>query len=60
MGIKGLSKAVIKQAWRESRLSDLPTGSIIGVDVAGWLHKAVVSNARNVWHMGYRSSSLQL
>ena len=45
MGIKGLSKNVIKQVWRDGRLADLPAGTRIGVDAAGWLHKSVVSNA---------------
>ena len=39
MGVKGLSKAVIKQVWRDGALGDLPAGTRIGVDAAGWLHK---------------------
>ena len=42
MGVKGLSKAVIKQVWRDGALGDLPAGTRIGVDAAGWLHKACV------------------
>jgi 5'-3' exonuclease len=45
MGVKGLSKNVIKQVWRDDSLSALPPGTRVGVDTAGWLHKAVVSNA---------------
>ena len=41
MGIKGLSKLVIKQVWRTAKLSDLPAGTRVGVDAAGWLHKGV-------------------
>ena len=48
VGIKGLSKGVIKQAWRDGRLDDLAEGTRIDVDVAGWLHRAVVSNARDI------------
>jgi hypothetical protein len=48
MGIKGLSKNVIKQVWREDSLKSLPAGTRVGVDVAGWLHKAVVSNATDI------------
>ena len=48
MGIKGLSKAVIKQAWRDKRLADLPAGTRIGVVGAGWLHKAVITNAADI------------
>jgi hypothetical protein len=47
MGIKGLSKNVIKQVWRDGRLQDLHDVRI-GVDTAGWIHKAVVSNARDI------------
>ena len=39
MGIKGLSKGVIKQVWRDSKLSDLAQATRIGVDAAGWIHK---------------------
>ena len=46
MGVKGLSKAVIKHVWRDGALGDLPAGTRIGVDAAGWLHKACVSNAQ--------------
>ena len=46
MGVKGLSKAVIKQVWRDGALGDLPEGTRIGVDAAGWLHKACVYNAQ--------------
>ena len=45
MGIKGLSRNVIKLAWREGHLSNLPAGTRVGVDGAGWLHKACVANA---------------
>ena len=45
MGIKGLSRNVIKLAWREGHLSHLPAGTRVGVDGAGWLHKACVANA---------------
>ena len=48
MGVKGLSKAVIKQCWREGRLADLPAGTRVGVDAMGWFHKAIVSNARDI------------
>ena len=48
MGIKGLSKGVIKQVWRDGRLADLAEGTRIGVDAAGWIHKAVVSNATDI------------
>ena len=48
MGVKGLSKAVIKQAWREGRLEDLPADTRVGIDAMGWIHKAVVSNARDI------------
>ena len=48
MGVKGLSKNVIKPAWREGRLSDLPNGSRVGVDAMGWIHKAVISNAEDI------------
>ncbi|KAL1514704.1 hypothetical protein AB1Y20_003791 [Prymnesium parvum] len=47
MGIKGLSKNVIKQAWREGRLQDLH-GEVVGVDAAGWVVKAVQANAREL------------
>ena len=48
MGVKGLSKAVIKQVWRDGALGDLPAGTRIGVDAAGWLHKACVYNAQGI------------
>ena len=48
MGVKGLSKAVIKQAWHERRLADLPAGTRVGIDAMGWLHRAVVTNARDI------------
>ncbi len=48
MGIQGLSKNVIKQVWRDSSLSALPRGYRIGVDTAGWLHKAVLGNAADI------------
>ena len=44
MGVKGLSKNVIKLAWRSGKLSDLAEGTRIGVDAMGWFHKAVVHN----------------
>ena len=34
MGVKGLSKAVIKRVWRDGALGDLPAGTRIGVDAA--------------------------
>ena len=43
MGVKGLSKNVIKPAWRAGKLSDLQAGTTVGVDAMGWIHKAVVS-----------------
>ena len=48
MGIKGMSANVIKQVWRDCSLSSLPRGTRIGVDGAGWLHKAVVANAADI------------
>ena len=48
MGIKGLSSNVIKQVWRDGSLKDLPRGTRIGVDGAGWLHKSVVANASDI------------
>ena len=48
MGVKGLSKNVIKQAWHEDSLKALPAGTRVGVDAAGWLHKSVVSNATDI------------
>ena len=48
MGVKGLSKAVIKHVWRDGALGDLPAGTRIGVDAAGWLHKACVYNAQGI------------
>ena len=48
MGVKGLSKNVIKVAWRDGRLADLPAGFRVGVDAAGWLHKAVAANAKAI------------
>ena len=45
MRIKGLSKGEIKQIWRDGKLGDLPTGTRVGVDAAGWIHKACVRNA---------------
>lgn len=48
MGVKGLSKNVIKPAWREGKLSDLPAGTRVGVDAMGWIHKAVVLNAEDI------------
>ena len=45
MRIKGLSKGVIKQIWRDGKLCDLPLGTRVGVDAAGWIHKACVHNA---------------
>ena len=41
MGVKGLSAGVMKQVWRDASLKDLARGTRIGVDGAGWLHKAV-------------------
>ncbi|KOO33362.1 hypothetical protein Ctob_016525 [Chrysochromulina tobinii] len=41
MGIKGLSSNVIKQVWRDGSLKDLPRGTRIGVDGAGWLHNDI-------------------
>ena len=49
MGIKGLSSNVIKQVWRDGSLKDLPRGTRIGVDGAGWLHKSVIANASDIW-----------
>ena len=48
MGIKGLSEGVIKQVWRDAKLADLPAGTRVGVDAAGWLHKAVITNAADI------------
>ena len=48
MGIKGLSSNVIKQVWRDGSLKDLPRGTRIGVDGAGWLHKSVIANASDI------------
>jgi 5'-3' exonuclease len=48
MGVKGLSKNVIKQVWRDDTLKALPNGTRVGVDVAGWLHKAVQGNAADI------------
>ena len=42
MGVKGLSKGVIKQVWRDGTLSGLAPGTRVGVDAAGWIHKAVM------------------
>lgn len=50
-----LSKNVIKVAWREGRLSDLPAGTLVGVDAAGWLHKACIANAKAICLLGERS-----
>ena len=50
MGIKGLSANVIKRVWRDCSLSSLPRGARIGVDGAGWLHKAAQSmRLTSVW-----------
>ena len=57
MGVKGLSKAVIKHVWRDGALGDLPAGTRIGVDAAGWLHKACVSNAQGPSQAGRASAS---
>ena len=35
MGIKGLSKGVIKQVWRDAALKDLAQGTRIGGGVTG-------------------------
>ena len=48
MGVKGLSRNVIKQVWRADTLKDLPAGTRVGVDAAGWLHRAVQSNAADI------------
>ncbi|KAL1520311.1 hypothetical protein AB1Y20_021902 [Prymnesium parvum] len=47
MGIKGLSKGVIKQVWRERRLQELHQVRV-GVDAAGWIMKSLMSNACDV------------
>ena len=60
MGVKGLSKAVIKQAWHERRLADLPAGTRVGIDAMGWLHRAVVTNARDICMEKTNSTSHQL
>ena len=50
MGVKGLSKAVIKRVWRDSNFVALPPGTRIGVDAAGWLHEGVpVANASDTF-----------
>ena len=66
MGIKGLSKGVIKIVWRDAMLRDLPRGTRVGVDAMGWLHKAVVQNAADIclekgtrWHHGHFTRYLQ-
>ena len=46
MGVKGLSKGVIKLAWRDDALSRLPAGLRVGVDAAGWL---AGTNERTSW-----------
>ena len=48
-GHQGLSSNVIKQVWRDGSLMDLPRGTRIGVDGAGWLHKSVFANARDIY-----------
>ena len=48
MGVKGLSKNVIKLAWRKGRLADLPRDTRVGVDAMGWIHRAVVANAKDI------------
>lgn len=48
MGIKGLSKGVIKQVWTEQKLDDLPPGTRVGIDAPGLIHRAVVSNADHI------------
>jgi hypothetical protein len=48
MGVKGLSKNVIKLAWRSGKLSELAEGTTIGVDAMGWIHKAIVANAEDI------------
>uniref|UniRef100_A0A7S3AE47 XPG N-terminal domain-containing protein n=1 Tax=Haptolina ericina TaxID=156174 RepID=A0A7S3AE47_9EUKA len=47
VGIKRLSKNVIKQVWREGRLQDLHD-TRLAVDTAGWIVKAVTSNAQDI------------
>ena len=53
MGVKGLSKNVIKLAWREGRLADLPRDTRVGVDAMGWIHRAVVANAKDICRPAY-------
>lgn len=48
MGIKGLSKNVIKPAARKGSLKDLPPDAKLGVDTAGWIYAAAQSNARTL------------
>lgn len=48
MGVKGLSRNVIKQVWHADTLQSLPANTRVGVDAAGWLHRAVQSNAADI------------
>jgi hypothetical protein len=57
MGIKGFSSNVIKQVWRDGSLKDLPRGTRIGVDGAGWLHKSVI--ATFAWRRLARTGTAQ-